>query len=210
MAAPSRFPEEHPPFPFSTWLGVILLFVIFGLVVAALVRIAPRGNAYEEKRAKAREEKLKTVLDDAHKELNIYAWVDKSKGVARIPIERAMQITLADLAQKKPAPAGPIETPAPAAAAPSASPPASPAPTASGAPKPTSVSGAKSESAAQPPALSNPSNAGLGTQPGASATPAAAAPPPSGKPAVSPSGTPVQSSAGTPIPVAGKTPPPNP
>jgi hypothetical protein len=210
MAAPSRLQVEHAPFPFSTWVGVILLFVIFGLVVAVLVRIAPRGNTYEAKRAQAREEKLKTALDEAHKELTTYAWVDKSKGVARIPIDRAMQLTLADLAQKKPAPAGPIETPAPATAAPSASPPSSPAPTASGAPKPTSVSGAKSENAAQPPALSNPPNAAPGTQPGASATPAPAAPPPSGKPAVSPSGTPVQSSAGTPMPVAGKTPPPNP
>jgi len=36
----------------------------------------------------------------------------KNKGVARIPIDRAMELTVAELAQKKPAPAGPIATPA--------------------------------------------------------------------------------------------------
>ena len=35
----------------------------------------------------------------------------KKKGVARIPIQRAMELELADLQSKKPAPAGPIATP---------------------------------------------------------------------------------------------------
>lgn len=193
-----------------------MLFVVFGLVVAVLVRIAPRGNTYEAKRAKAREEKLKTAMDEAHKNLTTYGWVDKGKGVARIPISRAMQLTLAELAQKKPEPAGPIETPAPAAApSPSsaASPPApvSPAPTPSPAPKVPSIEGPKNpEIRGQPAGASNPPNAQPGTQPGASATAAAAPPPPSSKPPVSPSAIPAQSSAGTPIPVAGKTPPPAP
>ena len=55
---PSSSSPRQTPFPFTTWLGVILLFVFFGLLVAVLVRIAPRGNTYEAKRAKAREEKL--------------------------------------------------------------------------------------------------------------------------------------------------------
>lgn len=210
MATPARFAEDQAPFPFRTWLGIILLFVVFGLVVTVLVRLAPRGNTYEAKRATAREEKLKTALDQAHKELTTYAWVDKGKGVARIPIDRAMELTLADLTQKKPEPAGPIETPAPApspaaSASPAASPPASASPA-----KPTSASGPKSENAGQPAAASNPPNAPPGTQPGANATPAAAPAPPSGKPPVSPSAAPTQGSAGTSLPVAGKTPPPSP
>lgn len=132
------FANERAPFPFGTWLGVILLFIFFGLLVTVLVRIAPRGNTYEAKRATARAEKLKTATDEARKELTTYAWVDKTKGVARIPIDRAMELTLADLAQKKPEPAGPIETPAPApSAAPAASPQSSSSPNPSAGKSPT-------------------------------------------------------------------------
>jgi hypothetical protein len=214
MAASPPFADERAPFPFRTWLGVILLFVVFGLVVAVLVRIAPRGNTYEAKRAAAREEKLKTLMDEAHQQLTTYGWVDKSKGVARIPIERAMQLALADLAQKKPTPAAPIETPAPAQATASGANPPSPTPSApppqgTAAPKLPSREGPKNpEIRGQPAGAANPPNAQPATQPGASATPAAAPPPPSGQAPVSPSVTPVQSSHGTPIPVAGKTPPP--
>ena len=78
-----------------------------------LVAIAPHGNTYEDKRAEAREKKLNDARNAATQELNSYAWVDKGKGIARIPIDRAMELTLPILRQKKPAPANPIETPAP-------------------------------------------------------------------------------------------------
>ena len=98
--------------PFSTWLGIVCLFVLFGLIVLAVIGPSPRTSDYEETRAKKRMEKLKTLHEESQKELTTYAWVDKNKGVARIPIDRAMEVTVADLAQKKPAPAGPIATPA--------------------------------------------------------------------------------------------------
>jgi len=98
--------------PFSTWLGIVCLFVLFGLIVLTVIGPSPRTSDYEETRAKKRMEKLKTLHEESQKELTTYAWVDKNKGVARIPIDRAMEVTVADLAQKKPAPAGPIATPA--------------------------------------------------------------------------------------------------
>src|SRR6059058_2392417 len=113
--------------PFSTWLGIVCLFVLFGLIVLAVIGPSPRTSDYEEARAKKRMEKLKTLHEESQKELTTYAWVDKNKGVARIPIERAMEVTVADLAQKKPAPAGPIATPA-AQAAPAGASPAPAAP----------------------------------------------------------------------------------
>src|SRR2546425_5667581 len=126
--------------PFSTWLGVVLLFALFGVIVLAVIGPAPRGDAYEEKRAKAREEKLKTAREEDAKALTTYSWIDKNKGVVRLPIGRAMELTVAELATKNPAAAGPIATPAaPAsaapvgAAAPSAAP--SPSPRPSGTPK---------------------------------------------------------------------------
>src|SRR5262249_23378168 len=108
--------------PFATWLGIVFLFVLFGIIVLAVIGPSPRSSDYEETRAKKRMENLKKLHEENQKDLATYAWVDKNKGVARIPIERAMELTVADLAQKKPAPSGPITTPpaqtAPAATAP--------------------------------------------------------------------------------------------
>ena len=130
--------------PFSTWLGIVCLFVLFGLIVLAVIGPSPRTSDYEEMRSKKRMEKLKTLHEESQKELTTYAWVDKNKGVARIPIDRAMEVTVADLAQKKPSPAGPIATPA-AQTAPAG---ASPAPAAS--PQGAAVSSPPSSGAASP------------------------------------------------------------
>src|SRR6059058_2829559 len=113
--------------PFSTWLGIVCLFVLFGLIVLAVIGPSPRTSDYEETRAKKRMEKLKTLHEESQKELTTYTWVDKNKGVARIPIDRAMEVTVADLAKKRPAPAGPIATPA-AQTAPAGTSPAPAAP----------------------------------------------------------------------------------
>ena len=129
--------------PFSTWLGIVCLFVLFGLIVLAVIGPSPRTSDYEETRAKKRMEKLKALHEETQKDLTTYAWVDKNKGVARIPIDRAMEVTVADLAQKKPAPAGPIATPA-AQTAPAGASPAAPA-----APQGAAVSSSPAEAAAK-------------------------------------------------------------
>jgi hypothetical protein len=140
----------HSRAPLSTWLGIVLLFALFGIIVLAIIGPMPRGSDYEETRAKKRMEKLKTVREDAEKALNTYAWVDKSKGVVRIPIGRAMELTTADLAKQKPAPAGPIATPQ----AQSPAPATSPAP--GGPPKPGAAQPAGSPSATAPAASVSP------------------------------------------------------
>src|SRR2546428_6731045 len=93
--------------PFSTWLGVILLFALFGGIVLAVIGPAPRGDTYEEKRAKARGEKLKTAREEETKTPTNYSWIDKNKGIGRLPISRAMELNLVGLAKKKPAADGP-------------------------------------------------------------------------------------------------------
>jgi hypothetical protein len=197
--------------PFSTWFGVVLLFALFGVIVLAVIGPSPRGDDYEQKRAKARAEKLKTAHEEDAKALTTYGWIDKNKGAVRIPIERAMGLTLADLAKKKPAKAGPIAppeaqgSPAPTgAAAPTPAP--SPSPSPSGTPKPTSVAGPSSESRGQPAAAIVPPPAPPKTQPGASATPAATPAPGAAEPnpAKLPRAIPVQSPPGSPLPVRGK------
>ena len=134
----------HSRAPFSTWLGVVLLFVLFGVIVLAVIGPGPRGSDYEETRAKKRLENLKKLREETEKTLSTYDWIDKKKGIARIPIDRAMELTVAELAQQKPAAAGPIATPQPQATAA----PASPSP--AGSPKPGAAKPTASPSAPAP------------------------------------------------------------
>src|SRR5213594_3492943 len=169
----------HSRAPLSAWFGIVLLFALFGVIVLAIIGPMPRGSDYEETRAKKRIEKLKTVREDAEKALNTYAWIDKNKGVVQIPISRAMELTTAQLAQQKLAPAGPIAPPQ--AQSPAA--PTSPAP--AGSPKPGAVQPAGSPSGPAPAAPLPP--------PAASPSPAAQAPPPAGAPPAAASPSPAQS-----------------
>ncbi len=200
--------------PLSTWVGIVLLFALFGVIVLAIIGPAPRGSSYEETRAKKRVEVLKTTRDEATKALTTYGWIDKNKGTAHIPIDRAMELTVAELAQKKPAPAGPIaaaETQAAAAPANAAAPPAAPSasPQPSGTPKPAPVAGPTSEIRRQPAAAINPPSAPPGTQPGVSAPSTGSPPPPAAaqpNPGGSPPANPTASPAGSPSPVPEKKP----
>ncbi|HEX8679821.1 MAG TPA: hypothetical protein VF683_07665 [Chthoniobacterales bacterium] len=205
---------EQPRSTFGTWIGVVLLFGLFALIAWALLGVMPRGDDYEEKRGIARVEKLKAYHEEMSKQVGGYAWVDKAKGTVRMPIDRAMELSVAELAQRKPAIAGPLPPEGDKAGLQVTAPVGpTPAPVASpgGAPRPTpaiAIEGKDSETEGQAAAAVNPPNAAPGTQPGPSATPAAA--PPSGanqaNPGGKPQATPVQSPPGTPIPVPGVTP----
>lgn len=194
----------------GAWLGVVLLFAVFGAFVWVAIGAGPRGTDFEEKRVKNRTEKLKALHEEAEKNLSSYAWIDKNKGVARIPIDQAMKLTMAELSQKQPAPAGPIPPEANAGGtqntapmtAPQSSPPAA-APSAT----PVSKGGHEAE-APQNAGQINPAPVAPGSQPGANATPGAkppsqpAQPNPQGPPQSQPTATP----HGSPLPVPGKTP----
>src|SRR5438309_6689194 len=196
------------PAPFSTWLGVVLLFALFGAIVVAVVGPSPRGDTYEQMRAEARAKKLKDTRDEDAKALTSYAWVDKNKGTVRLPIDRAMELTVAELANKKPASAYAIAAPESSAApggAASASPAPSPLPQSSGTPKPTSVAGQNSQARGQPAAAINPPAVQPSTQPGASASPAASPKPSGAAPSASPSATVSPPPPGSPLPVRGAT-----
>ena len=201
--------QIQSPAPFSSWVGVVLLFVLFGVIVVAVVGPAPRGDTYEKMRADGRMKKLQDLRDEDSKALTGYSWIDKNKGTVRLPIERAMGLTVTELANKKPAPAGPITTPETASALGGVA-AVSPAPTApaqsTGTPKPTSVAGQNSEARGQPAAAINPPAVQPSTQPGASASPAASPKSSAAVPATSPSSTPATTPPGSPLPVRGTTP----
>ncbi|MGI8821154.1 MAG: hypothetical protein ACR2ID_09855 [Chthoniobacterales bacterium] len=190
---------------------MVLLFAVFGLFVWAVMGALPHSDNYEAKRAQARADKLKTASDEAHVTLDHYGWVDKDKGVVRVPIERAMELSVAELAQKKPAPAGPApaDTPsgmqATAPVTPAAGSPPQATPTSS--PKAVANDGKDSESAGQPAAAANPPGAPPGSQPGPRSSPP---PPPSSTTRefrnAHPEATPLPSPPGTPNPEPAKTP----
>jgi hypothetical protein len=196
---------------------MVLLFAIFGMIAFVVLKASARGDTYEKKRAKVRAEKLDAAQKENFGALTTYAWADKAKGVVRIPVDQAMKLTLVQLADSKPAAAGPIVAESPSAApatspGPSASPsPAgSPAPNATGTPKPKAVEGHDSEAHNQPAAAANPPAAPPKTQPGPNASPAASVPSQSAKAPVTPSPAAAPSTApsapGTPLPSRGKTP----
>lgn len=190
----------------------MLLFAFFGLFAWVVFGAMPRGDSYEEARARARAEKFKVASEEADKALQGYGWVDKEKGSVHLPIARAMELSAAELAQRKPAPANAIP-PADAAAAglqvtapvtPPAAPIPSPAAAAAVAPKAGAITGKDSENRGQPAAASNPPDSQPGSQPGPAATAAASPPAPASKAqpgAGAPTATPVQTPVGTPIPV---------
>jgi type II secretory pathway pseudopilin PulG len=224
---PITEPIQHhqPRSTFSAWLGIVLLFAVFGLIAFVMMKASARGDTYEQKRAKVRVEKLEAAQKENLTALTTYGWVDKNKGIVRIPVDQATKLIVAELADKKPAVGGPIVAASPAAApqssaAPNAS--TSPAPSAavspaakasatpaaeiSATPKPKAVEGHDSEAHNQPAAAMNPPPAPPNTQPGPNASPAASVPSHSAKAPGSPSPSAAPSAPGTPLPVPGKTP----
>ena len=174
----------HARAPLSAWFGIVLLFALFGVIVLAIIGPSPRSSDYEETRAKKRVENLKTVREEANKALNTYGWIDKTKGTARIPIGRAMELTVAELAKQKPAAAGPIAAPEAQATASAPASATSPAPATS--PKPSGAQGspqAVAPAAPQGAAASSPQPSPAAQ---ASATPTASQAPTSPSPAKSP------------------------
>jgi hypothetical protein len=139
---------ETAPHPKRRWpllLGGLVLIFLFALAVKFL--FLTNGPAPDEDAARAaeRSKALEELNAENTKRLTTYAWVDKAKGQVQIPIEQAIELTIAELNSRPPAPAGPIapaapaepavpaEAAAPAAPAasdaqPSASPAAQPAP----------------------------------------------------------------------------------
>ncbi len=206
---------DQPRSTFGTWIGIVLLFALFGVFVWVVMGAMPRGDDYEQKRSQARREKLKTAREEYQKASEGYGWVDKEKGVARIPVQRAMEVAMADLAQRKPMPANPIEPgagdkvgqQATAPMAPSPGPVSTPQPETT--PKATAVTGKDSENRGQPAAANNPPDAAPGTQPGPNATPAASPPAPSSRAqpgSADPGPTPEQKAPGENLPVRGRDP----
>lgn len=99
-----------------TGLVMILLFV--GLTIFL---VSQRENipTVDQQTAEVRLKNLAELNTENQKILTQYRWIDKNKGVVGIPINRAMDLVVAQLQANKPHAAGPINTSAAASPAPS-------------------------------------------------------------------------------------------
>lgn len=85
-----------------TWggIGVIaLIAAIAGLALSFYFINAAQPLNLEI--AKERKAKLADVNAKQNELITSYAWVDQAKGIVRIPVERAMQLTVEDLRNPK-------------------------------------------------------------------------------------------------------------
>ena len=186
------------------FLGTIVLFLVFALVIQIWRFFGPGEKDMDEKRGEARSAKLEALQKENEQKLSVYAWVNKDKGVVQLPVDAAMKLVAAELAAKPvkasevkvenpypyglqnlsfaPVPAGTGTAAASsgtAAPRPAASGTSSPAPAASGTAAPPAVSGTTAPSPA--PAASGsaspvPVESGTASS-GSSATPAPAVTP---------------------------------
>ena len=104
--------RSHPYLP-GLWLAAGFL----GLASLAFL-LRPAGvtpDTILEKAAMERWDKLQKLKTEQTKDATSYGWIDKDKGVARIPVEKAMEIVTVKLRGENPRPAYPITTIAPSA-----------------------------------------------------------------------------------------------
>ena len=104
--------RKHPYLP-GIWLAAGFL----GLASLGFL-LRPTGvtpNSVLESAAKTRLEKLSKLREEQEKALNSYGWVDKEKGIAHIPLDRAVQMILPKLRTNDPHAAYAITTIAPSA-----------------------------------------------------------------------------------------------
>lgn len=113
------------------FIGGIVLILLFVIVAKLLTTLSPEAAPEDAARIAERTKAHEDLLAENKQKLETYAWVDKAKGSVQIPISQAMTMTMAELNQRPPAPAGPVNPPAaPEVPAPAAPATEAPAPTA--------------------------------------------------------------------------------
>jgi hypothetical protein len=117
--------------------GILLFCAVVLVAILLFQAYGPnQGQSYDDQRGTARLAKLQALRAEEQKTLSNYSWANKEKGVARIPIDRAMELVAADLKNatasassvkvENPYPAG-LPAQAPAATQPATSGSAAPA-----------------------------------------------------------------------------------
>ena len=104
--------RSHPYLP-GLWLAAGFLGLASLAFLLRPVGVTP--DTITEKAAMERWDRLQKLKADQHKDVTSYGWVDKDKGIARIPVEKAVEIIIPKLQAQDPKPAYPITMIAPSA-----------------------------------------------------------------------------------------------
>jgi hypothetical protein len=94
-------PASESPGSFSaTLLAAIGGFAIFGLILLVAYlpkKVAPPGDGVRT--PEQRKAALAELVGKEQTATTTYAWIDKDKGVVRLPIERAMELVVLETAK---------------------------------------------------------------------------------------------------------------
>lgn len=112
----SHAPHHSKQRLWPVFLGSLVLVLLFAIL--AKLFLASTGPVPDEDAARAaeRSKALEELNAENKQKLETYAWADKAKGTVQMPIQQAMEMTIRELNSREPAPAGPINALAPAAA----------------------------------------------------------------------------------------------
>jgi hypothetical protein len=105
--------QEKVKSSIPTVITGLVMVLLFGGFALFLVSQGQSISNVEELHAQTRLKNLADLNSENQKILTQYRWVDKTKGVVGIPIDRAMDLVLVQLQSNKPHPAGPAILPAP-------------------------------------------------------------------------------------------------
>lgn len=144
--------NHSPKFSVSTVVTILVVLLVFAGLAWFVTFQRPSIASSEPQRREQRLKNLDDLNTENQKTLTSYRWVDKAKGIVGIPINRAMELEIADLSANHPHAAGPITPPAPsptAAGSPAQKPAAAPTPT-NNQPSPSPAGAAASGTPAKP------------------------------------------------------------
>lgn len=105
--------NQSSRFSVSTVVTILVLLLLFAGLVWFVTYQRESIAASEPGRRELRLKNLNDLNTENQKALTSYRWIDKGKGVVGIPIDRAMELEIADLAANHPHAAGPITLPVP-------------------------------------------------------------------------------------------------
>jgi hypothetical protein len=75
------------------WIGILGTFLIMAAMVG-LMYARTRPPAVNAARAEERRKALADVTAQSRDQLENYAWIDPTKGIVRLPVSQAMELTV--------------------------------------------------------------------------------------------------------------------
>src|ERR1700732_4019338 len=103
--------NQSSRFSVSTVVTILVLLLLFAGFVWFVTYQRESIAAAEPGRRELRLKNLNDLNTENQKVLTSYHWIDKGKGVVGIPIDRAIELEVADLAAHQPPPNPPSEVP---------------------------------------------------------------------------------------------------